>query len=155
MYALQALACAEMENEEVMANLTSISLTLSQSLTQAQEKILVLSKKMQALQVQTQKKTPATNRTALDKKTKDAISKFYCWNHWRTRRLDYTNATYEYPKIGHQVGVTFGNNMGRSKKRCEEYKAHKYYGGKRKTVVEKINYNHHLSLIQTFPNSST
>ena len=52
--ALQALACAEMEDNEAMENLTTINLTLSQSLTQAQEKILVLSKKLQALQVYTE-----------------------------------------------------------------------------------------------------
>ena len=56
--ALQALACAAMEDKEAMANLTSINLTLSQSLTQAQETILVLSKQLQALQVQA--KTPST-----------------------------------------------------------------------------------------------
>ena len=51
-----------------MAKLTNINLTLSQSLTQAQETILVLSKQLQALQVQTKTKTPATKITALDKK---------------------------------------------------------------------------------------
>ena len=49
--ALQALACVAMEDKDEMANLNIINLTLSQSLTQAQEKILVLSKKLQALQV--------------------------------------------------------------------------------------------------------
>ena len=51
-----------------MDNLTSINLTLSQSLTQAQEKILVLFKQLQALQVHTKTKKPATKRTLLDKK---------------------------------------------------------------------------------------
>ena len=59
-----------MEDKEEMANLTSINLTLSQILTQAQETILVLSKKLQALQVQKKTKTPATNRTSLDQKTR-------------------------------------------------------------------------------------
>ena len=45
--------------------------------------------------------------------------------------------------------------MGGSEKWCEEDKAQKYDGGARKTVVEKINYNHHLSLIQTLTNSIT
>ena len=45
--------------------------------------------------------------------------------------------------------------MGGSKKWCEEDKAREYDGGARNTVVEKINYNHHLSLIQTVPTSST
>ena len=65
---LQALACATMEDKEEMVNLTSIKLTLSQSLTQAKEKLLVLSKQLQALQVHTKAKTPYTQRTALDKK---------------------------------------------------------------------------------------
>ena len=46
---LQALACAAMEDKEAMANLTSINLTLLQSLTQSQEIILVISKQLQAL----------------------------------------------------------------------------------------------------------
>ena len=75
--ALQALACSAMEYKEAMANLTSINLTLSQILSQAQETILVLSKQLQALQVNTRTKIPSTNRTALDQKTKDAKSKCY------------------------------------------------------------------------------
>ena len=70
--ALQALACAAMEDKEAMANLTLINLTLSQILTQAQETILVLSEQLQALQVYNKSKTPSTKRTALDQKTKDA-----------------------------------------------------------------------------------
>ena len=49
--ALKALACVVMEDKEAMANLTIINLTLSQSLTQAKETILMLSKKLQTLQV--------------------------------------------------------------------------------------------------------
>ena len=48
--ALQALAWSAMYDKEAMVNLTSINLTLSQSLTQAQETVLVLSKQLQALQ---------------------------------------------------------------------------------------------------------
>ena len=66
--AMQALACAAMEDKEAMANLARINFTLSQSLTQAQEKILVLSKQLHALQVQTKTKKPATKRKELDKK---------------------------------------------------------------------------------------
>ena len=40
--ALQAIVFTAMEDKEVMANLTSINLTLSQRLTQTQEKTLVL-----------------------------------------------------------------------------------------------------------------
>ena len=69
---LQALACVEMEDMEAIENLTSINLTLSKSLIQSQEKILVLSKQLQALQVNTKTKTPSTKRTSLDQKTKDA-----------------------------------------------------------------------------------
>ena len=47
--ALQALANATMEDKEEMSNLTSINLTLSQSLTQPQEPILVLSEHLQTL----------------------------------------------------------------------------------------------------------
>ena len=68
---LQALACVAMEDKEEMANLTRINLTLSQSPTQAQEKVLVLSKQLQSLQVHNKKKTPATKKKSLDKKTKD------------------------------------------------------------------------------------
>ena len=75
--ALQALACASMEDKEAMANLASINLILSHSLTQAQETILALSKQLQAIQVHTKAKTPSTKRTALDQKTKDAKSKCY------------------------------------------------------------------------------
>ena len=46
---LQSLACAEMGDKEAMPKLTSIKLTLSQILTQAQEEILVLSKQLQTL----------------------------------------------------------------------------------------------------------
>ena len=70
MDALQALACAAMEDKEARSNLTSINLTLSQSLTQAQKKLLVISKQLRALQVYTKAKTSATKRTALDKKTR-------------------------------------------------------------------------------------
>ena len=44
---LQALLCAAMKDKEAMANFTIINLTLYQSLTQAQETILVLSKQLQ------------------------------------------------------------------------------------------------------------
>ena len=120
---LKALACAAMEYKEAMANLTSINLTLSQSLTQAQETILVIYKQLQALQVHTKAKTPSTNRTALDQKTKDAILKCYCWTHRRTQRLEHTSATCNLPKTGHQVGATFGDKMEGSEKWCEDDKS--------------------------------
>ena len=66
--ALQELACASMEDKDAMANLIRIKLTLSHSLTQAQETILVLSKQLQALQVHIKTKKPATKRTAIDQK---------------------------------------------------------------------------------------
>ena len=59
-----------MEDKEAMVNLTSINLTLSQSLTQAQETVLVLSKQLHVLKVHTKTKTPASKRTALDQKPK-------------------------------------------------------------------------------------
>ena len=73
---LQALACAAMEENESMANITSINLTSSQSLTQAQKKILVFSKQLQALQVHTKAKKSSTKRTTLDPKTQN--SKLKC-----------------------------------------------------------------------------
>ena len=101
-----------MEDKEAMANLTSTNLTLSKNLTQAQEKLLVISEQLQALQVQTKTKIPATNRTALDKKTKGVKYKCYFWIRGRSCRLDHTSATCNLPKIGHQVRETFGNKMG-------------------------------------------
>ena len=112
-----------MEEKEAMVNLTSINLTLSQSLTQAKETILVLSKQLQALQVHTNTNTPSIKRTALDQKTKDDKSNWYCCTHGRTHRLNHTSATCNFSKTGHQVGATFGNNMGGSDKWCEEDKA--------------------------------
>ena len=91
--ALQTLACAAMEVKKSMVNLISINLILSQSLTQSQETTLVISKQLQALQVHTKSKTPATNRKSLDQKTKNAKSKCYYWTHGRTRRLYHTSAT--------------------------------------------------------------
>ena len=44
--------------------------------------------------------------------------------------------------------------MGESKNWCEEDKAHEYDLGARNTLVDTIDYNHHISLIQTLPNSS-
>ena len=66
--ALQELSNATMEAKESMENLTSINLTLSKSFTQAQETILVLSKKLQALQAHTNPKKLATEKLANDKK---------------------------------------------------------------------------------------
>ena len=123
--ALQSFVCTAMEDKEAMANLTNTNLTLSQSLTQAQETIFVLSKQLQALQVHTKAKPPSTKRTALDQITKDAKSNCYCWTHGRTRRMDHTSATCNFPNTGHQVWSTFGDNMGGSKNCCEEDKSHK------------------------------
>ena len=44
--ALQALACAAMEEKEEIENLTSINLQLSQSLNQAQDTTFLLSKQL-------------------------------------------------------------------------------------------------------------
>ena len=112
-----------MEDKEAMEKLTSINLTLSQRLTQAKEKILVLSKQLQAPQVHNKANTPSTKRTTLDQKTKDAKSKCYYWTHGRTHRLDHTSTTCNFPNTGHQLGATFGNKMGGSEKWCEEDKA--------------------------------
>ena len=91
--ALQALAFEEMEDKEAMANLTSINLPLSQSLMQAQEKILEISKEIQALHTHEKAKIPTAEIPLLNNNTKETKSKCYCWNHGRTRRLDHTSAT--------------------------------------------------------------
>ena len=73
----QALACEAMEDKESMKNLTSIKLTLSQSLTKAQEKISVLSKQLQELHAQARTKTPTTEKPVLENKTRDTKLKCY------------------------------------------------------------------------------
>ena len=75
-YALQALECAEMEDKGEMTNLTIINLILSQSLTQAQETIMVLSNQLHSLQTQANAKTPTIKRPVLDKNTK--VDKLKC-----------------------------------------------------------------------------
>ena len=75
--ALQELACEAMEYKESMSNLTSINLTLSWSLTEAQETMLVLSKQLQVLQSQSKAKKPTTNKLAMEKKTRVKKSKSY------------------------------------------------------------------------------
>ena len=52
-----------------MVNLICINLTLSQSLMQAQDTIVVLSKQIQALQTQAKVKTPTSEIPVLDKNT--------------------------------------------------------------------------------------
>ena len=53
-----------------MANLTIINLTMSQSLTQAQDKTLVLSEQLQALQAQAKSNIPTTEIPVIEKKKK-------------------------------------------------------------------------------------
>ena len=79
--ALQALSFAELGIKEAMANLSSINLTLSHSLTQSQETMLVISKQLQELQVQAKANTPTTERPGLEKTTRDTTFKCYCWTH--------------------------------------------------------------------------
>ena len=66
---LQALPCPAMEDKEEMANLARINILLPQSLTQAQETMLVLSKQLQALQSQSKENTPTTDISLLHKNT--------------------------------------------------------------------------------------
>ena len=98
MDALQVLICAAMEDKEAMEYLTSINLTLSQSLTQAQETVLVHSKQLESLQVHTKAKTPATKIKGLDNKTKESKLKCYSWTHGRTRRLDHNRRNMQFPQ---------------------------------------------------------
>ena len=60
-----------------MANLRSIDLKLSQSLTQVKEAILVFSKQPQALQAQMNSKKTVTEKPATDKKQSLNNSKSY------------------------------------------------------------------------------
>ena len=113
-----------MEYKEAMANLTSINVTLYQSLTQAHAIMLVLSKQLQSLQTQEKSKTQTTERPVLYKKKKDTILNFYCWNHGNTRSFEHTSATFRFPKILHQVGATLGNKMRGSEKCCKYDNAH-------------------------------
>ena len=58
-----------MEDKEAMANLTSIKLTLSQSLTQAQETIMMISNRLQALH--NQKKSTTKDIPVMENKAKE------------------------------------------------------------------------------------
>ena len=91
--ALQALKNETMEYKEAMVNLTRINLTLSQSLNQAQETILVPSKQLKSLKANINAKKTATEIPATDKKTRGKNSKGYYWTHGRTHSLDQTSAT--------------------------------------------------------------
>ena len=104
--ALQALSNSTLEDKEAMENLTTISLILSHSLTQAQESILALSKNLNTLQSQMNTKKPKTGKPSTYKKKRYNKSKNYCWAHGRTRNHDHTSSTQNHPKEGHQVGET-------------------------------------------------
>ena len=109
--ALQALENTTIEYKDAMKNFTSIILTLSQSLTQTQEAILALSKKLHTPQAQTNNKKPAT-----DKKKRSNKSKNYCWTYGRTRNENHTSPTCNQTKEGHHVGDILENRMGGSGK---------------------------------------
>ena len=113
-----------MAYKKATLNLISLNLTLSQNLTQAHEKILLIYKQLHTLQVQTKTKTPATKIIALDQKTKNAKLKCYCWTHGKTYILEHTSATCNLPNTGHHVGAEFGDNMRGSEKWCKEDKDH-------------------------------
>ena len=87
---LQKISCAAIEDKEAMANLTSINLTLSQSLTQAQKTILVISNQLQELQAQLKAKKSTTEKLVLYKNKRENKSKMYSWTHGSTRSLDHT-----------------------------------------------------------------
>ena len=84
---LQEISCAAIEDKEAMANFTSINLTLSQSLTQAQKTILVISNQLQELQAQLKAKKPTTEKMVLDKNKRENKPKIYSWTHGRTAVL--------------------------------------------------------------------
>ena len=62
--ALQALSNSAIEYKDSMVKLTSTNLTISQILTQSQEKILVIPKQLQTLQAQMNSKKPSTEKPA-------------------------------------------------------------------------------------------
>ena len=70
MDSVRSLSCAAIKDNEEMANLISIYLTLSQSLTQPQEKMLGIYKQLQALHTKAKAKTPTSERLELEKNTK-------------------------------------------------------------------------------------
>ena len=111
MYVLQALTLAAMEYKESMSNLISINLTLYHSLTQSQEKTLVLSKQINTLQAQSKSNKPTTYKPVLINNKRDNKSKMYCWNHGRTYSIYHTRPSFQYPKTGHQVGVILDNKI--------------------------------------------
>ena len=113
-----------MEDKETMKNLTSINMTLSHSLNQEQEKSLVLSKKIQALQTHTNPKIPATEKPATHNKQYTEKSKSCLCNHGSTRSLDHTRQPCRYNKKGHQLGATLENRIGRSDKWYKEHQTH-------------------------------
>ena len=117
--ALQSLSNMTIEDKKSMANLTSINLTLSKSLTHPQEKILSLSKNMQTLQAHMNTKKPATDNNKREKKSNN-----YFWNHVITCNKNQTRPMYNKPKERQQVVVTLENRIGVSVKWCKEYGNH-------------------------------
>ena len=96
-----------------------INLSLSHSLAQAQETIVMLSKKLQALQAHSKANKPTTEKPLLKKKTRDNKSKSYLWTHGSTRILDHNIPTCQYPKTVHQLVTTLENKMGGIDKWCK------------------------------------
>ena len=90
---LQSLVNATTKDKVATANITRINTTLYQSLTQAQEAILVLSKQLKTLQAQIKTEKPETKKKHYRNK-----SNIYCWTHIRTRSLDHAIQTCRFPK---------------------------------------------------------
>ena len=102
--AMQALANATMEYKEEMSNHTRINLTLSQSLTQAQEAILLLFEQLQTLQAHMNSKKSVTEKPATENKNSLNKSKRYFWTRVRTHNIYHTSPTCNWKKELHQVG---------------------------------------------------
>ena len=75
--ALKALTFSAMEDKEAMAKLTSINLTLSQSLMKAQYTIMVISKQLQAFHTKTNTITRTKKRLVINNNTKENKLKCY------------------------------------------------------------------------------
>ena len=110
--ALQVFPNEKIEYKEAMSILTRIDLTISQSLTQSQETLLVITKQLQLLQAHTSSNKPSTEKLETDKKQHLNKSKSYCWTHGRIRNIYHTILTCPYPNKGHHFGKIMENRMG-------------------------------------------
>ena len=87
------LANGTTEYKDAMENLTSINLTLSQNLDQAQEAILALYKQMHAIQTHMNNKKTTTEKPVTDNNKRYNKSKNCFCTHGRTHNHYHTRQT--------------------------------------------------------------